>query len=1077
MLVFFIASSFSVDVIRTFKQFPYPDNKVYDDAFRVRTSNIENTADYVRVATNFGQYKGQSFTYVIDGNKDTYWESGSVMNDESIVILNLSFVGHKMEDITRITMLDRMSANKGFPLKFDIYISENETTELNLICSVDISSNKHQQYAQFDIPKSTFGFMQFSITKIYGNEGRPNIAEIGFYKEDKIDILKNRMFTDGTWSKLGISIAEAKEFSALIESYPLKDSLENVHRVMRDVVMNGKELGKSVFELEDLQNFNGGNQHGSYIYASAPLGVYLHSEESLEIFCDFDTVNVPWMESLKYLDKNGDFKSGGRNIQNGYNLFKSQKLFLDDLTITTSFISLLYAGYAAHPNDKRKPKCRISGGHRYPLYHADKDDPCAFEKTLISYVKHVDCNKFNFQTVNTKSKYDIAVIRGKRTAVITTATSLMNQMETNRKQGRSFKDVIHAWERLPDQYEFYDGINNNDPEARNRGSSAMHLSILIAQDGKPYAWADGYFTGYNNGRPPSDKEKCINSGDWAGTMAKFGSVTEGGWGFFHEWGHIYDNNQVVVGETTNNLYSLMMERYYDVRPNRIERENKIVALFDYTSDPKNLGLWNHLFIMRQFEMFYGQDKFHSEFMRFVRTNKHKEMGYNLTELFDQSRWPHVASLFSGYDVYDLYRPHYFDWDSHYKYSEPIFKAFKVNKKMPNTVQYINDRFQYNLENKLKDQKGCALENNKAYIKQLRINDQKAHLTLGIEGVPGDEFVEILGYEVKNKDGKLTNFFRSNTISVAAGGSINYIVTPVTLKLRRLPPVRVMADTDFSNKYIDRTKWKIDTYPKGVGYQDGGTIESAIDDDEKTCYFSPKVNYPHGFLLDLGETTDFYGFRYLRDSSSYGHGKKVTIEHSMDNENWNSFPKAYNATFTLDADPIRSEYPKIQVYKEKFTARYIRAIQEELDTQGTRHFRLCDFKLIKQVEYSTQDVTNDPDYLARSDICNEVREQEPFLKRDRYVPLPKNPCAPPGNVTEDEWEEDFIPPNTEFHWPEDQGGNDPEPNKPKSNIIAIAVGVSVGVVMVIIAVVVLVFVIRNRKVENSSGELGGGSFNI
>lgn len=266
MIAFLISCCVSVDVIRIWKNFPYPDNKVYDASFKLLTSSDPRSNDFVNVTTD-GHHYGDSYeSNVIDGDRSKFWESSNKLAEKGGVIhLNLSFKGHEMKDITRITMLGRQSAHKGFPMTFDIFISENETTDLKLLCSVDLSSVNYQQYAQFDVPKSTFGFMQFKITKVEGTEDRPNIAEIGFYIADRVDILKGKLFTDGTWSKMGITEAEAKEFLDLVSKYPLKDQLQNEYRVLKDVIMNGEELQKSIFELDDMRGFVGGAQHSASI--------------------------------------------------------------------------------------------------------------------------------------------------------------------------------------------------------------------------------------------------------------------------------------------------------------------------------------------------------------------------------------------------------------------------------------------------------------------------------------------------------------------------------------------------------------------------------------------------------------------------------------------------------------------------------------------------------------------------------------------------------------------------------------------------------------------------------------------
>lgn len=85
------------------------------------------------------------------------------------------------------------------------------------------------------MPKPTFGFIQFMVTKV------------------STRLLLKRKLTDGTWSKIGIT--EAKEFINLFPKYPLKYQFQNEYSVLKDVIINWEELQKSNFELDDIRGF------------------------------------------------------------------------------------------------------------------------------------------------------------------------------------------------------------------------------------------------------------------------------------------------------------------------------------------------------------------------------------------------------------------------------------------------------------------------------------------------------------------------------------------------------------------------------------------------------------------------------------------------------------------------------------------------------------------------------------------------------------------------------------------------------------------------------------------------------
>lgn len=1067
MFVTFIACCFGIEVTTRWRAFPFPDDKVYDEHFRVPASSDTNSPDYVEIKSDGGSYDSNSnIKYALDGKKGTFWESGKIMNGNyKIVKVELTFKKHMMQNITRIIMLGRQSSSKGIPMEFEIYIADNATADKTLIYSANYNKYSYRDYMQIDINKSTFGYMQILISRIEGGQGRPNIAEIAFYKEDKVATLSENLFTDGTWSKLNITIDEAKEFVNLVDTHPAKKSLAMKVKVLKEVVMHGDKLEKTIFEIDHYTNFIDGSQHGSGAYGGSPVGYYLHNQEAIDVFCEINTVNKPWLQTLKFLDKNWDYMSNNFGLNTGYNRFVAPVIDVNNLTLTSSMITLLFAGYKKKPGDVGKPRCRVSGGTRFPLYIHGKTNPCEFEKSLISYQKHIDCNRLNFQKKNTVAKYDVGIVSSVHHSLVLTASGLYQTMLRNRNINRTFADTMTVWETLQDQYQDYDGFDDNDPKPYHHTSKSMHLSILIAQNGKPYAWADGFFTGYNNYK--GKEGKCMSKGGFLDSMAHYKSFAKDGWAYYHEWGHIYDNNRVKVGETTNNLYCLMMERYLDRRPNRIERDGYISGLYDYTKQPKNLNVWQQLIMLRQFEMFYGQDKFHKEFMRWLREGNFAQHA-GRKEFVDQEvpRWPFAATLFTGYDVLSLFLPHKYNWTEAFEYMDPFLKNITL-KKVPNTLIHANDRFQYNLE--VKDQKGCNLnEKNKIYLKQMVVIDGKTKVQLGITGID-NEFIEILGYEMKDMSGQIERFCPSKQVTVNFGDKIDHIVTPVTLKLRRLPPAHIEANTEF--EFADQSKWTIDTVPKGVGDWEGGKLPFAIDGKENTCYFSPKVDYDHGVLIDLGEETEFYGFKYHIDGKSWGHGKNVTLEYSMDNVSWIKFPTSLNGTNILK-ESLNSGKPKYQIYLKSIKARYIKAFQYGMDTQNTRHFRLCDFKLVTNAPMKVTNVENDPDYLASTDICDEKRDQSIFLDKSRYgyIEVSSQACEVPLNITEDEWAADFEP-EPDFHWPDDpdqQDGGDKKPKKGKTAIIGIAVASIIVVVVIIIGAVY--FVRRNCNHEDSDIEV-------
>ena len=98
------------------------------------------------------------------------------------------------------------------------------------------------------------------------------------------------------------------------------------------------------------------------------------------------------------------------------------------------------------------------------------------------------------------------------------------------------------------------------------------------------------------------------------------------------------------------------------------------------------------------------------------------------------------------------------------------------------------------------------------------------------------------------------------------------VTEQSVELTVLaPPVYTISDPEF----IDRTNWKVPGYTSAnndaqIGYSsqhfsDGGGVMAMFDGNEgsywHTRYGSPATDYPHWFIVDLGELTEIGGVTY------------------------------------------------------------------------------------------------------------------------------------------------------------------------------------------------------------------------
>lgn len=178
----------------------------YNSEFKVDKSKIIN-------ATNTGGTSNQTnIKNVLDGDLNTFWESGRVNTDSYKNEVEFEF--DELTEINRIVYSAKRGTNRGFAEEFEIYVSrtsQGETFEL-------ISTGKAtatQDTLEFMFDPTEVKRVKFVYKK--GVQGWAAASEIGFYKEDPIKDKVQGLFTDSTYSKVSEEFNDFNAIQALEE--------------------------------------------------------------------------------------------------------------------------------------------------------------------------------------------------------------------------------------------------------------------------------------------------------------------------------------------------------------------------------------------------------------------------------------------------------------------------------------------------------------------------------------------------------------------------------------------------------------------------------------------------------------------------------------------------------------------------------------------------------------------------------------------------------------------------------------------------------------------------------------------
>ncbi|WP_243447034.1 discoidin domain-containing protein [Clostridium perfringens] len=202
----------------------------YDKKFKMDNSNIESiTSTGGNLRANVGTAN------IIDGNLDTYWETGKHTSD--------SFKNELIFTLKEETVLNRIAYRSawntvGFAEDFEIWASDTaEGDDFNLIASA--TTSKATDVIEIKFNPTNFKRVKF----VFKNTGTATASEMMFYKEDVAQDKLNSLFTDDTLTKVSEefnSIQALNELEESVKEHPLYEKFKQSIEDAKVIVENKK---------------------------------------------------------------------------------------------------------------------------------------------------------------------------------------------------------------------------------------------------------------------------------------------------------------------------------------------------------------------------------------------------------------------------------------------------------------------------------------------------------------------------------------------------------------------------------------------------------------------------------------------------------------------------------------------------------------------------------------------------------------------------------------------------------------------------------------------------------------------
>lgn len=563
----------------------------YDSVFRIPNSSI------TKIENNAGNYGGSVIKNAIDGKTSTHWETNkpnsATFNNKVTVTFN------DLYEIASLNYLVRQDIGpKGFPLEYNIYYSTSETGDDFQLLKQGTNKSMTSSKITIEFEPTNVRRIQFEFVK--ANNDWASMSEIEFYKEDVLAKQMNEIFTDKTCSELSEVYQDAdklEQVKAAVLAHPNRDLYMSLIDDAQTLLENPDAFSEKVFTASQRGNRNMEQvrtRTNFSMWSYDTTGYYISPGETIKIYVEADP-NGP-MPSLTLM-RNGVAR-GGRPQ------FYSLKPGLNEFTAPSASVadpaSICINNDSAYPEDQAyAPKVRIVGGTKFPRFVLGETTTAEFKQELEEYLTNVSYSQQNFIDGNPNGyNFNMAEIVSENTIISTSAIGAYNEVNSIIASGSDVERKMEAWEDMYISYAKYSGFDVEDETSPNFRPRGKFISIVF--ENVPFGYAAGGHTGYQGG----GGEKR----DGGFYTSLIGAAERGGWAVPHEWGHVYENNLIGRGESTNNLFSLLMQDKH-LTSNRMVQENRWEAHFtnyhntkQYPNDSLFYGA-----IVYQLQATYGED--------------------------------------------------------------------------------------------------------------------------------------------------------------------------------------------------------------------------------------------------------------------------------------------------------------------------------------------------------------------------------------------------------------------------------------------------------------------------------------
>jgi hypothetical protein len=223
----------------------------YDKVFKMDNSNIAS------ITSTGGSLRDTvSTNNIIDGNLDTYWETGKHTSN--------SFDNELIFTLKEETVLNRIAYRSawntvGFAENFEIWVSSTTKGDtFQLVTSA--TASKTADVVEIKFNPTSFKRIKF----VFKNNGTATASEMMFYKEDSASDKVKSIFTDNTFTKVSEefnTLESLNNFEESVKNHPLynefKQTIDDAKAIVESKPIEATEATMRKVSYVENEEYNG----------------------------------------------------------------------------------------------------------------------------------------------------------------------------------------------------------------------------------------------------------------------------------------------------------------------------------------------------------------------------------------------------------------------------------------------------------------------------------------------------------------------------------------------------------------------------------------------------------------------------------------------------------------------------------------------------------------------------------------------------------------------------------------------------------------------------------------------------